>query len=107
MKINECSAISANKCTHQLVCAFESFHVPRVNFISGTRADPTLKRTRVSVKVLEGKDLLVSDLLTGTSDPVALLWVGACDEGDADLGNAQRVQVHVSHDFPELPCALI
>eukprot|EP00903_Cladosiphon_okamuranus_P007632 g7401.t1 len=54
--------------------------------------DPMAKRTRVTVKILEGKNLLVSDLLTGTSDPVALLWVGTCDEGEVDLKYDKRVQ---------------
>lgn len=57
-------------------------------------ADPTLKRSRVTVKLLEGKDLLVSDLPTGTSDPVALVWVGSVDEGSIDLQKDIRVQVH-------------
>ena len=52
------------------------------------------KRTRVAVKILEGKNLLVSDLLTGTSDPMALLWVGSCEEGEVDLKYDKRVQVH-------------
>lgn len=56
-------------------------------------ADPMLARTRVTVKVMEGKDLLVSDLPTGTSDPVVLLWVGSCQEGDVDLRKDKRVQV--------------
>ena len=51
------------------------------------------KRTRITVKVLEGKNLLVSDLLTGTSDPMALLWVGSCDEHEVDLKYDKRVQV--------------
>lgn len=55
--------------------------------------DPMSKRTRVTVKILEGKDLLVSDLLTGTSDPMAFLWVGSCDEGEVDLKYDKRVQV--------------
>lgn len=45
------------------------------------------------MKVIEGKDLLVSDLPTGTSDPVAFVWVGSCDEGNADLQKDRRVQV--------------
>lgn len=56
--------------------------------------DPMLRRTRVTVKVIEGKDLLVSDLPTGTSDPVVLLWVGSCQEGDIDLRKDKRVQVN-------------
>ena len=55
--------------------------------------DPMAKRTRVAVKILEGKNLLVSDLLTGTSDPIALLWVGSCGEGEVDLKYDKRVQV--------------
>lgn len=43
---------------------------------------------------MEGKDLLVSDLPTGTSDPVVLLWVGSCQEGDIDLRKDKRVQVN-------------
>ncbi|CAM9948679.1 unnamed protein product [Scytosiphon promiscuus] len=54
--------------------------------------DPMMKRTRVVVKILEGKNLLVSDLLTGTSDPMVLLWVGSGDEGDIDLKQDRRVQ---------------
>lgn len=50
------------------------------------------------MKVMEGKDLLVSDLLTGTSDPVAFLWVGSCEEGEVDLQKDKRVQVR--YDFP-------
>lgn len=53
------------------------------------------KRTRVTVKILEGKNLLVSDLLTGTSDPLALLWVGSCEEGEVDLKYDKRVQVTI------------
>lgn len=45
------------------------------------------------MKILEGKNLLVSDLLTGTSDPMALLWVGSCDEDEVDLKYDKRVQV--------------
>lgn len=52
-----------------------------------------MKRTRVVVKVIEGKDLLVSDLPTGTSDPMAFVWVGSNEEGDLDLHKDQRVQV--------------
>lgn len=52
-----------------------------------------LKRTRVTVKIMEGKDLLVSDLSTGTSDPVAHLWVGSCEDGNVDLHQDKRVQV--------------
>lgn len=55
--------------------------------------DPMAKRTRVTVKILEGQNLPVSDLLTGTSDPVALLWVGSCDEAEVDLKYDKRVQV--------------
>lgn len=51
------------------------------------------KRTRITVKILEGNNLLVSDLLTGTSDPMALLWVGSCEEGEVDLKCDKRVQV--------------
>ncbi|CAM9858287.1 unnamed protein product, partial [Ectocarpus sp. 13 AM-2016] len=54
--------------------------------------DPLLKRTRVTVKVLEGKNLLVSDLLTGTSDPVTFLWVGSTERGCVDLKHDRRVQ---------------
>eukprot|EP00752_Nemacystus_decipiens_P002970 g2759.t1 len=57
-----------------------------------TAKDPMARRTRITVKVLEGKNLLVSDLLTGTSDPLALLWVGSCDEGEVDLKYDKRVQ---------------
>lgn len=55
--------------------------------------DPMLKRTRVTVKVMEGKNLLVSDLPTGTSDPVGLVWVGSCQEGEVDLQRDKRIQV--------------
>ncbi|CAM9565022.1 unnamed protein product, partial [Hapterophycus canaliculatus] len=55
-------------------------------------ADPMMKRTRIVVKVLEGKNLLVSDLLTGTSDPLVLLWVGSHEEGNVDLKQDRRVQ---------------
>lgn len=58
--------------------------------------DPMLKRTRVAVKVMEGKDLLVSDLPTGTSDPVAFVWVGSNEEGEVDLQKDERVQVKKS-----------
>lgn len=58
-----------------------------------TWIDPMMKRTRVAVKVMEGKDLLVSDLPTGTSDPMAFVWVGSNGEGDVDLGKDQRIQV--------------
>ena len=57
------------------------------------RADPMMKRTRVTVKVLEGKNLLVSDRLTGTSDPLAVLWIGSSEERDVDLKYDKRVQV--------------
>lgn len=52
-----------------------------------------VKRTRVTVKILEGKNLLVSDLLTGTSDPIALLWVSSSEEGEIDFKCDKRVQV--------------
>lgn len=51
------------------------------------------KRTRVAVKILEAKNLLVSDLLTGTSDPVAFLWVSSSEEGEVDFKYDKRVQV--------------
>ncbi|CAM9382975.1 unnamed protein product [Ectocarpus sp. 6 AP-2014] len=54
--------------------------------------DPLLKRTRVTVKVLEGKNLLVSDLLTGTSDPITFLWVSSTKSGYVDLKHDRRVQ---------------
>lgn len=57
-------------------------------------ADPMVKRTRVTVKLLEARDLLVSDLPTGTSDPVAMVWVGSVDEGIVDLQKDIRVQVY-------------
>lgn len=59
-------------------------------------ADPMAKRTRVAVKILEGKNLLVSDLLTGTSDPVVLLWVSSSEEGEVDFKCDKRVQVCMS-----------
>lgn len=55
--------------------------------------DPMMKRTRIVVKILEGKNLLVSDLLTGTSDPMVHLWVGSHEDGDVDLKQDKRVQV--------------
>ncbi len=63
------------------------------------REDPMMKRTRVTVKVLEGKNLLVSDRLTGTSDPLAVLWIGSSEEGDVDFKYDKRVQVtcYVEH----------
>ncbi|CAM9288605.1 unnamed protein product [Ectocarpus fasciculatus] len=54
--------------------------------------DPLLKRTRVTVKILEGKNLLVSDLLTGTSDPITFLWVSSTESGYVDLKHDRRVQ---------------
>ncbi|CAM9670391.1 unnamed protein product, partial [Choristocarpus tenellus] len=54
--------------------------------------DPMRKRTRVVIKLLEGRDLLVADLITGTSDPVCFVWVGAHNEGDIDLDKDERVQ---------------
>lgn len=56
--------------------------------------DPMLKRTRVTVKLLEAKDLLVSDLPTGTSDPVAMVWIGSVDEGSIVLQKDIHVQVY-------------
>lgn len=70
---------------HSLCCAVAPVNV--------ALTDPMAKRTRITVKILEGKNLLVSDLLTGTSDPMALLWVGSCEEGDVDLKYDKRVQV--------------
>lgn len=58
--------------------------------------DPLLKRTRVTVKVLEGKNLLVSDLLTGTSDPITFLWVSSTEGGYVDLKHDRRVQVRLT-----------
>ena len=52
-----------------------------------------LKRTRVTVKLIEGRHLLVSDLSTGTSDPVAHLWVGSVEDGDVDSHQDKHVQV--------------
>jgi hypothetical protein len=37
--------------------------------------------TRLVIRVHEGKDLLVSDLVTGTSDPVAFVWVASREAG--------------------------
>ena len=68
-------------------------HVSYSDWRSSLFPDPMLKRTRVTVKVMEGKNLLVSDLSTGTSDPVAHLWVGSCEDGDVDLQGDKRVQV--------------
>lgn len=58
--------------------------------------DPLLKRTRVTVKVLEGKNLLVSDLLTGTSDPITFLWVSSTESGYVHLKHDRRVQVRLT-----------
>lgn len=68
-------------------------HLYAVFFSRLEPTDPMAKRTRVAVKVLEGNDLLVSDLLTGTSDPMAFLWVGSSEEGEVDLKYDKRVQV--------------
>lgn len=65
-----------------------------------------LKRTRVAVKIMEGKDLLVSDLPTGTSDPMAFVWVGSNEEGDLDLQKDQRVQVLPLTCSPHACCDL-
>lgn len=69
-------------------------------------ADPMAKRTRVTVKILEGNDLLVSDLLTGTSDPVALLWVSSSEEGEVDFKGDKRIQVGLTMHAVNLLCVL-
>ncbi|CAM9446255.1 unnamed protein product, partial [Discosporangium mesarthrocarpum] len=54
--------------------------------------DPMRKRTRVVVKLLEGKNLLVSDLLTGTSDPVCFVWVDSHNDDDMAIERDGRIQ---------------
>ena len=51
------------------------------------------------MKLLEGKDLLVSDLPTGTSDPVALVWVGQANEGAIDYLQKDLRGVQVRWEF--------
>ncbi|CAN0068185.1 unnamed protein product, partial [Phaeothamnion confervicola] len=55
--------------------------------------DGNIKRqTRLSLRLLEARNLLVSDLVTGTSDPVCFAWVGPKGETADPIDTGGRVQ---------------
>ena len=59
----------------------KSTPVSRDHFSSGRSKSPAAAAvqalTRCVVRVIEGKQLLASDALTGKSDPVCFLWIGS------------------------------
>jgi hypothetical protein len=72
--------------------------VAKEHFSSGVvQSEP--KFSRLVVRFLEGKNLLASDIETGTSDPIAFVWCGPCNElprlEEADLQESGILRTRV------------
>lgn len=69
---------------------FPLVHASRLNSVAGS--------TRLVVRLLAGRDLLASDVETGKSDPLALVWCCSTevrrDRDHAKTDEAQHINTH-------------